>query len=179
MERECYGAPAISVIARPLFGRLEAMRESVVEGLAPLRTELQRLEAQLGDRAWLVGDAISAADVFVFPMIKRSSVRLTEAGRRLEIDHGLGELATSLPRLAAWVARIEALPGCAGRCRPLTTAEQHAASPSSWRPRTHTIARDRTQRSIVTADLSRGWTRRRVGFFWAAGRCERRGRRCR
>jgi glutathione S-transferase len=118
MEHECYGAPAIGVITRALlFNRLADYRESVEDGLPTLRAELQRLEAQLGERAWLVGEAISAADVFVFPTIKTLERALSRPGAAA-IDHGLRPLGATLPRLAAWVARVEALPGYAATYPP-------------------------------------------------------------
>jgi glutathione S-transferase len=111
MEHQCYGEPAISVLTRPLlFGRLDAQREQVNEGLPALREELGRLEAQLGDHAFFVGDAVSAADIFVFPTIKTIERALGKPGAET-IDHGLRPIGGAFPKLAAWVQRIEALPG--------------------------------------------------------------------
>ncbi len=111
MEHECYGGPAVSTVTRPLlFGTLDEHRDKVAGGLAALREELQRLEDQLGDRNWLVRDSISAADVFVFPALKTLERALGKPGAET-ITHGLAPLRSAFPKVAGWVARIEALPG--------------------------------------------------------------------
>ncbi|MEO5729117.1 MAG: glutathione S-transferase family protein [Byssovorax sp.] len=111
MDHEAYGAPAIELVTRPLlFGKLDEQRAAVTEALPGLRDELARLTKQLGARSFLVGDTISAADVFVFPMIKTIERALGKPGAET-LDHGLRPLGGAHPELAAWAARIEALPG--------------------------------------------------------------------
>ena len=111
MEHQCYGEPAIAVVTRPLlFGQLEAQRDKVNEGLPALREELGRLETQLNGHDFFVGATVSAADIFVFPMIKTIERAASKPGAET-IDHGLRPLASAFPKLAAWVARIEAIPG--------------------------------------------------------------------
>ena len=111
MEHQCYGEAAISVLTRPLlFGKLDEQREAVNAGLPAVRDELTRLETQLDGHAFFVGDTVSAADVFVFPMIKTIERALAKPGAET-VDHGLRPLASAFPKLAAWVTRIEAIPG--------------------------------------------------------------------
>jgi glutathione S-transferase len=111
MDHECYGQPAMLAVTRPLlFNKLDEQREQVTAALPGLRDELDRLAKQLGDRAFLVGDALSAADIFVFPLIKTIERALAKPGAET-LDHGLRPLGGAFPTLAAWVARIEALPG--------------------------------------------------------------------
>ncbi len=111
MEHQCYGEPAISVVTRPLlFGKLEEQRAGVNEGLPALREELSRLETQLNGHDFFVGDTVSAADIFVFPMIKTIERAVGKPGAET-VDHGLRPLASAFPKLAAWVTRIEATPG--------------------------------------------------------------------
>jgi glutathione S-transferase len=111
MEHQCYGEPAISVVTRPLlFGQLDAQREQVNAGLPALRDELGRLETQLDGHAFFVGDTVSAADVFVFPVIKTIERAVGKPGAET-IDHSLAPLGAAFPRLATWVARVEAIPG--------------------------------------------------------------------
>jgi glutathione S-transferase len=111
MEHESYGFPAILEFARPLlFGKLAEERAQVLAALPLAREELGYLEAQLGSRSWLADEAISAADLFVFPTLKTLERALGKPGAET-LDHGLLPLASSYPKLAAWVARIEALPG--------------------------------------------------------------------
>jgi glutathione S-transferase len=111
MEHECYGAPAFSAVTRPiLYSKLDEQRDSVNAALPTFREELGRLETQLEGRSWFVGDAVSAADIFVFPTIKTIE-RLLRKPAGETIDHGVLPLSGPFPKLAAWVARIEALPG--------------------------------------------------------------------
>lgn len=111
MDHEAYGAPAIQLVTRPLlFGKLDEQRAAVIEALPALRDELARLTKQLGARSFLVGDTISAADIFVFPMIKTIERALSKPGAET-LDHGLRPLGGAFPEIAAWAARIEALPG--------------------------------------------------------------------
>jgi glutathione S-transferase len=110
MEHECYGGPAVSSFTRPILnGKLAEKKDDVLGAVAPLKEELARLETQLGARSWLVGEAISAADVFVFPAIKTLERALSKPGVDA-IGHGLPALEQGLPALAAWRKRIEALP---------------------------------------------------------------------
>lgn len=111
MEHECYGLPAISAFSRPLiFGHLEAQRDQVILAIDGAATELRALEERLAGREHLVTSALSAADLFVYPQI-RTLQRAFDKPGAAELDHGLGPLATTYPALAAWCARIEALPG--------------------------------------------------------------------
>ena len=111
MEHECYGLTAISAFSRPLlFGRLDAQRDQVVLAIDGARSELARLESELASRPFLATPKISAADVFVYPQIKTLERAFGKPGAET-VDHGLGPLVKVFPQLAAWCARIEALPG--------------------------------------------------------------------
>jgi glutathione S-transferase len=111
MEHECYGNPALSSFCRPLlFGRLDTQRDQVLLSIDGARVELERLEAELRDRDYLAQGALSAADLFVFPTIKTLERALGKPGAD-SIEHGFSPLSGRFPRLAAWCARIEELPG--------------------------------------------------------------------
>ncbi len=112
MEHECYAGPALATVTRPLlFGTFDdEKRELVVAGLPTLRAELESLDARLAEHAWLAGDNITAADLFAFPTLKTLERALSKPAAKT-FEHKLQPLATALPRLAAWVARIEAIPG--------------------------------------------------------------------
>ena len=111
MEHECYGLTAISAFSRPLlFGRLEVQRDQVLLAIDEARAELARLESELATRLFLATSKVSAADAFVYPQIKTLERAFGKPGAE-KIDHDLGPLPEVFPRLAAWCARIEALPG--------------------------------------------------------------------
>lgn len=111
MEHECYGLAAMSAFCRPLlFGRLEAQRDQVILSIEGARLELGRLEAELASRPLLATAEISAADVFVYPQIKTFERALDKPGAS-SVDHGFSPFRDVFPRLGAWCARLEALPG--------------------------------------------------------------------
>ncbi|HXV84304.1 MAG TPA: glutathione binding-like protein, partial [Candidatus Binatia bacterium] len=75
-----------------------------------IRAELKRVDTTLADSEWLVGSQVSAADIALFPLIQlilRGASK--DAAKPLKL--GLLPLAQSHPNIAAWVKRVEALPG--------------------------------------------------------------------
>jgi glutathione S-transferase len=110
MEHEAYGNPAISAANYPLlFNRLPDQRETVVMALPQAHEELSRLEAQLTG-PYLVGDAVSAADLFVYPAV-RTIERAFGKPAAADLEAGLEKVGNKYPRLGAWLARIQAIPG--------------------------------------------------------------------
>jgi len=77
---------------------------------AAMSTALDRFEALLSGREYLFGDAFSAADCCVFPFVKYAARRDPEDDelfhRVLEEHQPLGD---DHPRLARWIARVDAL----------------------------------------------------------------------
>ncbi len=118
MEHECYGSEAISKFAGPLlFSEIAEKSQAVLSALPALREELGRLETELDSRSWLVGERISAADIFVYPAMKTLERALAKPDAET-LDHGIRSLAESLPKLADWMIRVEALPGYAATYPP-------------------------------------------------------------
>ena len=78
---------------------------------ASMARALDRFEALLSGRSYVFGDAFSAADCCVFPFVRYAARRdpddrelfhrVLEEHQRLGDDH---------PRLADWIARVDALP---------------------------------------------------------------------
>lgn len=97
----------------PLYrGQASAKADVVRAQLPPIQAELARLEATLreGGRRWLVTPTLSAADLAVFPLVM-SLQRAASKPAAAPFEHGLTPFGEKFPALAAWVARIEALPG--------------------------------------------------------------------
>jgi glutathione S-transferase len=79
---------------------------------AALRGRVRRFEDLLAGRDYLMGDALGAADVCAFPFL-RYGVQPPPPDDTDPFHHVLAEhlpIAGRLPRLEAWVHRIDALP---------------------------------------------------------------------
>ncbi|MEY4748358.1 MAG: Glutathione S-transferase [Pseudomonadota bacterium] len=102
-EADQYVAPALEHLVEAVLFTPPEQRSptQVAAGWTALRAELARWES-LVDGEWLVG-RLSAADITLFPLLalaRRIALRTPEAVG--------GELTG--PRLAAWAARVQALP---------------------------------------------------------------------
>ena len=110
-EFESYVRDAAVQVVRPIFTGQAAGKENEIRAAADaVHGELARYEAIVKSSLWLVGNAVSAADVAVFPFLQvlgRAATR--DAAKPLEL--GFAPLGKRYPKLAEWVARVEALPG--------------------------------------------------------------------
>src|SRR5262245_49859524 len=91
----------------PLYqGRAERDAALVRAAVPRIQQELGHLERALGEREWLVGERVTAADIVVFPMVKSLE---RAAGKPLADSFGLGlvPLSERYPAIARWAARIE------------------------------------------------------------------------
>ena len=108
-EFESYVRESFTVMIGWVF-RDKPRTAEVDDARAKAGADLAALDARLARGPWLVADAPSAADLAWFPwlrMIPRAGVRFEARAREL----GLVTFATDYPNIAAWIARIEALPG--------------------------------------------------------------------
>lgn len=106
-----YLCDPIGKVTGPVFSGSTAAKEAEIRAAATtVYPELARLEAAVAQSPWLAGAAISAADIVVFPwiqMVLRAAAK--EAAKPLNLE--FLPFAARYPYLAAWVKRIEALPG--------------------------------------------------------------------
>jgi glutathione S-transferase len=95
----------------PLYFGESAEKEGQVREAIPLfQRELARLEEALKARSWVAVDVLSGADLVAYPVI-RSLLRAAAKPEAERFPHQLLPFDERYPRLAAWMARIEALPG--------------------------------------------------------------------
>ncbi|HUJ57008.1 MAG TPA: glutathione S-transferase family protein [Kofleriaceae bacterium] len=108
-EFESYLREPLTTVTRWLFG--DKPRTPEVDAALPqVHAELAKLDERLGRGAWLCGDGPTAADIVYFPparTIVRAGVRAEARARELD----LFPFVERYPRIGAWIARIEALPG--------------------------------------------------------------------
>jgi glutathione S-transferase len=113
VETDAYLQPALLGAAQAIFfGQSKEKADQVREHAKTIRDELARSEARLARTPWLAGDAPSAADIVLFPLVQ---IVARAAGKpdAEPFDFGLLPLRDRFPAIAKWVGRIEALPGYA------------------------------------------------------------------
>jgi glutathione S-transferase len=111
-EFQSYVEPGLQDgVVRPIFfNKVEGARDAIAEKMAAVHPELKGYEEALSKRAWLAGEALSAADIVVFPNLMgllRAATRPAAEG----IELGLLPFDRTYPNIAAWMARIQAQPG--------------------------------------------------------------------
>jgi glutathione S-transferase len=110
-ESRCYVEPKIDALVVPIYrGKTAEQRDELVGKAAALHEELARFEAMLSEGDYLAGPRPSTADVVLFPMLQhvRRAVARPDAQA---LDLGFQSYAERYPRLEAWNARIESIPG--------------------------------------------------------------------
>ena len=102
---------AAPAFLRPLFNQTADPADSaLVNAATKMQAEHARLEALLGQSPWLAGEQLSLADIICFPEV-RLLLRGIERSPQTMEALGFAPHAVRYPRIAAWVERIEALPG--------------------------------------------------------------------
>jgi glutathione S-transferase len=104
-----YLEPPLDRMAMPIYrGQVEP--EVVKAAAREVHRELALLEAALTEAPFLVGPSISAADLTAFPFVQQV---LRASGKEVasSLELGFLPLDRTYPATAAWVKRIEALPG--------------------------------------------------------------------
>jgi glutathione S-transferase len=93
------------------FGESEQKEGAIRAALPRIHAELLRWEATLASGGpWLVAPALSAADIVLYPAVK-SLLRAAGKPAAERFGAGLLPFEQRYPRLAAWMSRIEQLPG--------------------------------------------------------------------
>ncbi|MBI4490564.1 MAG: glutathione S-transferase family protein [Deltaproteobacteria bacterium] len=103
-------APGAKVIVPIFFGKGLEKTDEIQAAAATIRDELKRIDAALAGSVWMVGSCISAADIGLFPLVQillRAASK--EAAKPLSL--GFSPLGQTYPNIAAWVKRVEAIPG--------------------------------------------------------------------
>ncbi len=98
-------------VVRPIYrNEVEDKRQAIEEQMPLVHAELSLLEATLAKQPWLVGNQLSAADLLIFPYFM-SLMRAATRPAAASLPLGMLPLTETYPALAAWVARVEAIPG--------------------------------------------------------------------
>jgi glutathione S-transferase len=98
------------VIYAILFQGVEGRLEEVERALGFVIAEARTIEARLAASPWIVSERFSAADIIVFPGIQML-LRVLERREAQDLKARLLPLDSHFPAIAAWLKRVEALPG--------------------------------------------------------------------
>jgi glutathione S-transferase len=104
-EHEAYLWPHLVAVVRPILtgspGAFAAREEAIRASAAELAAEIGRMAAALGEQPYLAGARLTAADLVYYPSI--------QLALRAEARRALGLAPPA--NVAAWCARVEAIPG--------------------------------------------------------------------
>jgi glutathione S-transferase len=110
-EYQAYAEEHImKIIYAILFQGIEARMDEVARSMLIVASEARTIENRLSTSAWLVGESFSAADIVIFPSIQLL-LRTLERREAQELRARLLPLEANYPAIAAWIRRVEALPG--------------------------------------------------------------------
>jgi glutathione S-transferase len=93
-----------------LFQGIDGHMEDIERAMTQVITEARTIERRLSSSDWLVGEHFSAADIVVFPGIQ-ILMRALERREAQELRNRLLPLEANFPAIAAWLKRIESMPG--------------------------------------------------------------------
>lgn len=111
MELDAYLGTALAAAARPILSQSFAGKEDEInESFAQVNDEIKTVSDWLNGNDFMAGDAPSAVDIMLYPhlaMIARIGPTIQVPG----ITPNIPDYANDFPELAAWMKRVEALPG--------------------------------------------------------------------
>ena len=108
-EFQAYIEPGLmGIVDALLAGRPRT--QQLADAMHTVAGEARTIEGRLAKGDWIVGDTVSAADFAIYPCI-RLLQRALERPEAVELSARFLPARTHYPRLAAWMQRVEALPG--------------------------------------------------------------------
>ncbi len=110
-EYQAYAEPHVNKLTSAIFFQgLEGRMEEANKAVQAVAKEARTIESRLATSCWLVGNAFSAADAVIFPGIQ-ILLRALERREAHDLRGHFVPLDAHFPSIAAWVRRIENLPG--------------------------------------------------------------------
>jgi glutathione S-transferase len=100
----------MKIIHANLFQGVEGRAEEVTRAMHMIGVEAKTIEARLTESAWVVGDQFTAADIVIFPGIQML-LRALDRREAHDLRSRWLPLEINYPAIAAWIKRVEALPG--------------------------------------------------------------------
>jgi glutathione S-transferase len=103
--------PKVDRVALPIYqGKVAGQEDAIKAAALEVHAELGTLEATLASSPFLTGEALSAADLTLVAFLQHV-LRAAGKDSAPPLELGFLPLDARYPRLAAWMHRMEALPG--------------------------------------------------------------------
>ena len=110
-EYQAYAEEHIGKLLSIIFFQgLEGRMEEAAKAMQIVAREARTIESRLSTSHWLVGNNFSAADAVIFPGIQLL-LRALERREAQDLRGRFVPLDANFPSIAAWVRRVENLPG--------------------------------------------------------------------
>jgi glutathione S-transferase len=111
MECVNYLEPQMAIFAGVIFsGQQLEKQEEAIQSRQAIEHEFARINTVLSTDEYLAGEALSAADVVVYPVLQLL-IRAANKDNAKEMAGSLLRIDQSYPAIAAWCKKIENLPG--------------------------------------------------------------------
>lgn len=105
-------AGLLRIVNAVLVARRVKLGEEDTQAMHRVASEARTIEGRLSRSEWIVGDAVSAADLAIYPFIRLLHRTLMQPGAQ-ELSARFLPAEVHYPALAKWMQRVEALPGFA------------------------------------------------------------------
>lgn len=110
-EFQSYLLDSIVAVVRPLFiGGASEKRDEIIAAAEATHGELAHLEAAVTKSLCLAGPDLSAADIAIYPFLQ-VLLRASTKEAAIPMNLGFDPLGERYPHLAAWMKRVERIPG--------------------------------------------------------------------
>ena len=109
-EFQAYTEEGLLRIVRELHGETPRFGEALTRSMYYVAGEARTIEGRLSKGDWIVGDAVSAADLYIYPCIRLLHRALMRPEAQ-ELSARFLPVEVHYPRIGRWMQRIEALSG--------------------------------------------------------------------
>lgn len=110
-EYQAYTEAHVNNIARAYFVRPQAVKhDELAESMHAVASEARSIEARLSKSDWVVGEALTAADIVIFPGLQ-VLLRALQKPEAAALSSRFLPLEVNYPALARWITRVQSLPG--------------------------------------------------------------------
>jgi glutathione S-transferase len=107
-EFQAYTEEGLMRIVRELHTATPRFGEALTRAMYTVASEARTIEGRLGKGEWIVGDAVSAADLAIYPCIRQLHRALMRPEAQ-EFSARFLPMEVHYPQMARWMRRVESL----------------------------------------------------------------------